>query len=212
MRRKTITRICLLGLALFLLVTYLANRKIEKESEQYIYSDINKVKFEKTGLLLGTGKLLRNGSRNEYFFNRIEAARQLYENKKIKYIIISGDNSRVGYDEPSDMKNELVALGIPDSVIFLDYAGFRTFDSVIRAKEIFGQESFIVISQEFHNERAVFIARQNAIRAYGYNAKAVNAYSGFKTNLREFLARDKVFVDNLIGTTPKFLGDKIVIE
>jgi SanA protein len=136
---------------------------------------------------------------------------ELYKKSKIKYVIISGDNSKSTYDEPTDMKNELVKRGIPESVIFLDYAGFRTFDSVIRAQKVFSQTEFTVISQQFHNERAIVIARHYGIKAIGYNAKDVTAYNGFKTKVREKFARVKLFLDFIIGNEPKFLGKKIEI-
>jgi SanA protein len=195
-----------------LTLTIWANSKIISSSEKYLTDDIDKITDSKVGLLLGTSKNLSNGKKNDFFFNRIDATVELYKRNKIKYIIISGDNSKRNYNEPLDMKTELIQRGVPNDKIFLDYAGFRTFDSVIRAKEIFGQTSFIIISQKFHNERAVYIARQNGIEAFGYNAKEVLAYAGFKTKLREFFARDKVFLDILFNTQPKFLGDKIVIE
>ena len=110
------------------------------------------------------------------------------------------------------MKAELVKNGIPDSLIYLDYAGFRTLDAVVRARDIFGQNSFIVISQKFHNERAVYLARKFGINAFGYNAKEVQAYKGFKTKLRKFFARDKMFLDLFFGVKPKFLGEKITIK
>lgn len=154
---------------------------------------------------------MRNGTKNYFFYNRIAAAETLFKSGKIKFLIISGDNSLSYYNEPEDMKKELVKAGIPDSVIYLDYAGFRTFDSMIRAKEIFGQTKFIVVSQQFHNERAVFIARKYNIEAYGYNAEDVDAYSGFKTKLRELFARVKVFIDVYSNKKPKFLGEKINI-
>ncbi|MBN8702555.1 MAG: YdcF family protein [Bacteroidetes bacterium] len=199
------------SLLIILLFTFWANYKIVKTSEPFIFENINDLPTIETGLLLGTSKYLNNGNVNQYFKNRIKATIELYKAGKIKYIIISGDNSRKDYNEPLDMKNELVNSGIPDSAIYLDYAGFRTFDSVIRAKKIFGQNKLISISQKFHNERTVFIARKNEIEAYGYNAKDVNAYMGFKTNLREFFARTKVFLDILINREPKFLGEKIQI-
>jgi len=109
------------------------------------------------------------------------------------------------------MKLELMKAGIPENKIFEDFAGFRTLDSVVRAKEIFGQNSFIIISQRFHNERAVFLAKQNGIDAFGYNAKDVNKNAGFKTNVREKFARVKVFWDFMFGVEPKFGGKKIII-
>jgi SanA protein len=154
---------------------------------------------------------LKSGKPNAYFFNRIEATIALFKNHKISYVIISGDNSRKDYNEPLDMKNELLKNGIAEDRIYLDYAGFRTYDSVIRAKKIFGQDTILFISQEFHNQRAVFIARQNGIEGYGFNAKDVTAFNGLKTMIREFFARDKVFIDAWINKEPKFLGEKIII-
>lgn len=201
----------LLSVAIAAVFILYANSRIKSESEPYITSDISKIPQEKTGLLLGTSKTLSNGSLNAYFAYRILAAAELFKAGKIRNIIVSGDNSVKGYNEPEDMKLALVAAGIPENRIFEDFAGFRTLDSVVRAKEIFGQNAFIIISQKFHNERAVFLARENGIEAYGYNAKDVNAYYGFKTNIREYLARVKVFVDFLTGKEPKFGGEKVII-
>lgn len=170
------------------------------------------MKPNNVGLLLGTSSNLKNGAKNDFFFNRIDAAVELYKSGKIKNFIISGDNSKTDYNEPTDMKDELVKNGIPDSLIYLDYAGFRTLDAVVRARDIFGQNSFIVISQKFHNERAVYLARKFGIDVFGYNAKEVQAYKGFKTKLREFFARDKTFLDLFFGVKPKFLGEKIIIK
>ncbi len=155
---------------------------------------------------------MRSGTKNYFFYNRIKAAETLFKSGKIQFVIISGDNSLSYYNEPADMKKELMKAGVPDSCIFLDYAGFRTFDSMIRAKEVFGQTKFIVVSQEFHNERAIYIAREYGIEAYGYNAEDVSAYSGFKTKVRELFARVKVFIDVYSNKRPKFLGDKIIIQ
>jgi SanA protein len=193
------------------LITHKANQKIIEASENFITSDIRKVIPLKVALLLGTSKYLKSGKPNAYFFNRIEATIALFKNHKISYVIISGDNSRKDYNEPLDMKNELLKNGIAEDRIYLDYAGFRTYDSVIRAKKIFGQDTILFISQEFHNQRAVFIARQNGIEGYGFNAKDVTAFNGLKTMIREFFARDKVFIDAWINKEPKFLGEKIII-
>lgn len=202
----------LIFLGLSVLFVFWANFKIESETEDNVTSELSKLPNEKVGLLLGTSKTLANGNPNPYFFNRIKAAVELYNSGKIKDIIVSGDNSKKHYDEPEDMKNELIKAGIPEDRIYEDFAGFRTLDSVVRAKEIFGQNSYIIISQQFHNERAVFLAQKNGIEAFGYNAKDVNKYAGFKTNVREKLARAKVFWDFLFGVEPKFGGDKILIK
>ncbi|MBC9813931.1 YdcF family protein [Crocinitomicaceae bacterium CZZ-1] len=203
------------GVILLLLIigfTVFCNWKIAGDTKAYVFDRISDVPQQKVGVLLGTSKLLKNGNSNQYFTNRIEAAVQLFEQDKIQYIIVSGDNSSKEYNEPEDMKIALVERGIPENRIILDYAGFRTFDSVIRAKEIFGQTKYVIISQKFHNQRAVYIARKNGIEAYGFNAEDVKNYGGFKTKVREIFARNKVFIDQLIGQKPKFLGEKIEIR
>ena len=109
------------------------------------------------------------------------------------------------------MQLALIQEGVPKDKIILDHAGFRTLDSVVRAKDIFSQTKLIIISQKFHNERAVFLARQNGMEAYGYNAADVNKYAGLKTNLREYLAKSKAYWDLIVGVEPKFGGEKIII-
>jgi SanA protein len=213
MKRKRIFKITLIiSIIIVSILTIWANAIVTNSTKSFITGDIRKVADFKVGLLLGTSKNLKNGNKNDFFFNRIDATVQLFKSGKIKNVIISGDNSKTNYNEPLDMKVELVRNGIPDSVIYLDYAGFRTLDAVVRAKEIFGQSSYIVISQKFHNERAVYLARKYGIDAYGYNAKEVTAYKGFKTKLRELFARDKMFLDLMFGVKPKFMGERIILR
>jgi len=188
-----------------------ANYSIKKNSDPFLSYTTADLPQMKTGLLLGTSKSLNNGFPNAYFYNRIFAAVELYKIGKIQYIIVSGDNSRKDYNEPEDMQLALMEHGIPQNKIFLDFAGFRTLDSVVRAKEIFGQTKLIIISQKCHNERAVFLARQNGMEAFGYNAADVNKYAGFKTNMREYLAKAKAYWDLIFGVEPKFRGDKVLI-
>ncbi len=126
--------------------------------------------------------------------------------------MVSGDNGNKDYDEPTDFKEELIKRGIPKDKIFLDYAGFRTLDSVIRSKEIFGQKSITIISQEFHNERAIYLAHKSGIKAIGFNANDVSGKYGIRVQIREYLARTKVFIDILFDVKPKFLGEKIEIK
>jgi len=209
--KKLIKIFLLLFVAGFLFILF-ANYTIKNKSDEFLYTDVSKIPSCKTALVLGTSKTLSNGNPNLYFSYRIKATAEFYKADKIKYIIVSGDNSVEGYNEPEEMKNDLVAEGIPADKIFEDFAGFRTLDSVVRAKEIFGQEKFIIVSQRFHNERAVFLAQKNGLTAYGYNAADVNKYAGIKTNLREYLAKAKVFVDLLFGVDPKFGGEKIEIK
>ncbi|SHG78481.1 vancomycin high temperature exclusion protein [Chryseobacterium sp. OV279] len=209
---KNIFKIFLLLLAAGIIFIAWANYSIRKESSAFVSYRIADVPETKTALLLGTGKTLSNGMPNAYFYNRIQAAIDLYKSGKIKYIIVSGDNSTKDYNEPEDMQLTLMQYGIPKDKIVMDHAGFRTLDSVVRAKEIFGQNKLVIISQKFHNERAVFLAKENGMEAFGFNAADVNKYAGLKTNLREYLAKAKVYWDLLFGVQPKFGGEKIEIK
>ncbi len=212
MKRRIFIQILSVVLLVLSIFIYIANYKINSFSKPFLYNSTDSIPACKTAVLLGTSKFMSNGTKNYFFYNRITAATTLFKSGKIQFIIISGDNSLSYYNEPADMKKELISAGVPDSVIFLDYAGFRTYDSMIRAKEVFGQTKFIVVSQQFHNERAIFIARQYGIEAYGYNAEDVSAYSGFKTKVRELFARVKVFIDVYTNKKPKFLGEKVIVK
>jgi SanA protein len=195
-----------------LLIVIAANYTIEKSTDAFIYNDTLTIPYHKTGLLLGTTKHVKSGRLNHYYENRIIAAAMLYKAGKIDYLVISGDNSVKNYNEPEDMKNDLVQRGVPADKIYLDYAGFRTYDSVVRMNKIFGQTSFTIISQEFHNRRAIYIAQHKGLEAVGFNADDVSVAYGFKTQVREKLARVDVFVDLLNRTEPKFLGTPIEIK
>ena len=208
--KKSFYTILILAISSLLFTTF-ANYKIEKSTEEFVTDKLEILPKTKVAVVLGTAPNLVGGYQNYYFTYRIEAATKLYKSGKVTHFILSGDHGRKNYNEPEAMKQALVQNGIPANVIYLDHAGFRTLDSMIRAKEIFGQNEFIVVSQEFHNQRAVYIARQNDIKAYGYNAKDVNKHAGLKTNIREYFARTKVFIDSFFGIEPKFLGKKIEI-
>ncbi len=188
---------------------YVCDSMIKGYSEGKIYAKVEDIPYRKVGVLLGTAKHTKKpGGINPYYKYRIVAATTLLKAGKIKYLVISGDNGRKEYNEPEMMRNDLIKAGIDSTRIYLDYAGFRTFDSMVRLKEVFGQDSVTVISQLFHNERAIFIASKEGIAANGFNAKDGYAEG---VMLREKLARVKVFVDYLIANEPKFLGKKIEI-
>ncbi|MBC7474685.1 MAG: YdcF family protein [Candidatus Sericytochromatia bacterium] len=177
------------------------------------FDDVAQIKENKVGLVLGTIKNLENGRINLYFKYRMDAAELLFKQGKVKYLIVSGDNSHEGYNEPLDMKQDLMSRGIPEDKIFADYAGFRTLDSIVRAKEIFQQNSFTIISQKFHNERAIFISQAKGFNVIGFNAQDVNKIDGLSVQIREYLARVKVLIDiYIINQQPKFLGEKIKIK
>lgn len=174
-----------------------------------LYTDIRALPEAKVGLVFGTTDRV-NGRENLYFKYRIDAAEKVWKAQKLETIIVSGDNRSEFYNEPEKMKAALIARGIPGDRIVCDYAGLRTLDSVVRAKEIFGADPIMFISQKFQNERAIYIAQAHGIRAYGYNAKDVQTQAGLKTKVREIGARVKMWLDiRLLKTRPRHLGDKI---
>lgn len=185
---------------------------IEFSTEDRIYRNVEDIPHNKVGLVLGTARHQVGGGVNPYYQNRIDATTQLFNAGKISYVLVSGDNGSVYYNEPNTIKKDLIAAGIPESRIYLDYAGFRTLDSMIRARIVFGLDSVTVISQEFHTERALFIASKKDLYAIGFSAKDVEGSRGLKVQLREYFARVKVFLDLILNTQPRFYGKRIEIE
>jgi len=178
-----------------------------------VYYSLEEIPNQEVGLILGTSKFNSAGFTNLYFVNRIEAAVSLYRSGKIQHILVSGDNRTIEYNEPLDMKKALNARGIPDSAITLDFAGLRTFDSVVRCKEIFGQQRFTVISQKFQVERAIFIAQYFNIEAIAFAAEDVPEKYSIKTVIREYFARTRAMLDvYFLHAKPKFLGEPVEIK
>lgn len=204
-----------IGLGLLVAVAFVGlvivcNLWILRSSHGKIFDQVEEVPERPVGLVLGTGKFLGGRLLNPHFRNRIEAAAKLYRVRKVKHLIVSGDNHVMGYDEPSDMRDALVAAGVPSEAITLDYAGFRTLDSVVRARKVFGQDRLTVVSGEFHNYRALFICQHFGIDAVALNARPVSARYSLRTYVREWFARGLAVVDlYVLRTQPKFLGSKV---
>ncbi len=199
-------------LTAFVLLLLYSNIIIHRFAEPYIYRDIGSLDRYHTGLLLGTNKYLRGRSLNPFYQSRIETAAQLYHKGKIRFIIASGANPGPYYNEPHQMKEDLKQKGVPARMIFQDYAGLRTLDSVVRCRYIFGQSRFLIISQDFHNRRAVYLARQWGMEAVGFNAPGVRGVRVWKTRIREMFAKLKAFLDiHIFKTQPRFLGKRIKI-
>ena len=206
-RRTVITQ----SVTLFLLM-WLANQVISHE-RQYTYDNVEKVPYNKVAVVLGTSKYLISGGLNQYFQNRIDATADLWFSGKISQIIVSGDNAHMSYNEPREMRRELLKRGIPARAIYSDYAGFRTLDSILRAHGVFGQTRFTVVSQRFQNERAIYLARHHKLDVIGFNARDVDAYTGFKTRTREIFARLWCLFDVYIWERePRFMGEQIEVE
>ncbi|WP_298473534.1 ElyC/SanA/YdcF family protein [uncultured Maribacter sp.] len=210
--KKFLFRSIIVLIALPSLALILSNFIINRSTKNRTFNTTLEIPKNKVGLVLGTSKRLVSGAPNPYYTNRIRATIALYNAKKIEFVLVSGDNGSIYYNEPNSFKKDLIKGGIPSEKIFLDYAGFRTLDSMVRAKVIFGLDSVTIISQEFHNERAIYIAQKKELKAIGFNAKDIEGKNGFKVHFREYFARVKVFIDLLFNTQPKFFGDKILIQ
>jgi len=204
--------------ALAVLVLLLAGAwvAIEWRSDASITDNIAALAPAEAGLVLGTSRLVRGGFANPYFLNRIEAAAALYKSGKVKYLIVSGNQSdggraNGGYDEPTDMRDALVAAGVPAKSIYRDYAGFRTLDSVLRAHEVFGQERVIIVSQHFHLARALFLAKSHGLDDAGFQAADVPLYLDLLTQVREAGARVKALIDVVDNRDARFGGKTITL-
>ncbi|MEM0939439.1 MAG: ElyC/SanA/YdcF family protein [Bacteroidota bacterium] len=171
--------------------------------------DLSNVPFNEVALVLGTSKLTSSGKENRFFKERMYTVAALHRQGSIRHILLSGDNGSKYYNEPVDMLNALNELEISDTVVSLDYAGFRTLDSVVRSKEVFGQESITIVTQEFHCYRSLFIAKY-----FGINAVAVSADDGGPIGnllaIREVFARTMSVLDlYILQRKPRYLGERI---
>lgn len=189
------------------LIILLAWLWIVQHTNPYIYDQTSNIPSTQVGLVLGTSPRTKSGGRNGYFHSRMHKAAELFHAGKVQRLIVSGDNRQVEYNEPVVMRDTLIALGVPTEAIVLDYAGFRTLDSVVRAKWVFGLDTVTIISQDWHNQRAVYIAQQYDLQAYAINADDASLRAGFYTQGREILAKVWMLIDiHVLQTTPTFPG------
>jgi SanA protein len=173
----------------------LCNWWVVYSTREQVYFNIDRLPSNDVGLVLGTSKFVKSGKENLFFRYRMEATARLWKEGKIKYIILSGNNDSEYYNEPSDMRKALLKLGVPQSVMTLDYAGYRTFDSVVRCKEVFNQDQITIISQNFHNARALYIGNHEGMSAVAFAAQDVPDGYSFRTLIREYLARPLALLD-----------------
>lgn len=211
MKRPAI-RFLLATAAMVLGSILMASVLINQSARGKTYSDVQLIPHRRVGLVLGCAKVLAGGYANLFFQYRMAAAADLYRAGKVDYLLVSGDNHIHAYDEAKDMKDSLMELGVPREKIYCDYAGFRTLDSVVRAREVFGQTQVTIISQEFHNRRAIFIARHRGIDAIGFSAPEVDDYNSLRTRCREQLAKVNTVLEIYVfRRQPKFLGPMVPI-
>lgn len=201
-----------LGIAGAGAVIWASDHWVKTVAAAYCHASTDQVTATPAALVLGCSPMI-GSMKNLFFEYRMDAAAQLYQSGKARALIVSGDNGTKEYDEPTAMKEALMKRGVPEQAIYCDYAGFRTLDSVVRAQSIFGQQRFIIVSQRFHNERAVFLARRHGLEAEALDARDLTRSSGWKTHLREYLARVQAVLDvTLLQTQPKFDGPPVVIS
>jgi SanA protein len=191
-----------------------ADRACLQAANGRVFRSVNEMPNREVGLVLGTSKETRHGKPNLHFNQRIAAAAELYRAGKIHHLLVSGDNHIASYDEPDDMRAALMAAGVPASAITCDYAGFRTLDSVVRAKEIFALSQCTIVSEEYHCPRALWIAQRHGLDAIAFAAPDVAAKSwSLRAEAREQLARSWCAVDlYVLHRGPKFLGKKEPLE
>ncbi|MFC0308106.1 vancomycin high temperature exclusion protein [Gallibacterium trehalosifermentans] len=169
-----------------------------------IYQDLNKLPYRPYGLVLGTAKYFKNNTLNLFYYNRLSAAEQLVKHHKVDYLLLSGDNRTMQYNEPQRMFKDLLKMGVPSQSMYFDYAGFRTLDSIIRADKVFNVQSLTIITQRFHCERALFIAKHYNLDAICFEADYPEGYP--MVRIREFFARVQAVLDIILGKQPYFLG------
>ncbi|KMO93715.1 SanA/YdcF family protein [Streptomyces roseus] len=157
-------------------------------------------------MVFGAG--LWNGRPTPYLARRLDAAVELYRTGKVKVVLVTGDNGRTEYDEPDAMRTYLTAHGVPDERVVSDYAGFDTWDSCIRAKEIFGVERAVLISQGFHIRRAVALCGAAGLDAYGVGVDDEHDATWYYGGTREVFAAGKAALDAAFKPDPRFLGPK----
>jgi SanA protein len=209
--KRWLKRILLTGVVLLLLgIAFVAwaNLAAVHAAQGKLFDRVEDIPAGRVALVFGTNERYQ-GRENLYFRYRIDAAEALWKAGKVKLILVSGDNSDKYYNEPEKMRKALTDRGIPNDRIVCDYAGLRTLDSVVRAKEIFGLKEVIFISQRFHNERAAYLAQANGMEFTGLNAQDLEGSAGLRTKWREVQARVLMWLDvNVLKTRPKYMGEK----
>lgn len=211
--KRAIRRWLLIGAAAAILAVILSNRWVINSSDAYIYDTWSLLPETDFGIVLGTSAFTRGGKSNPHFAGRLHAAVELYQIGKIKKIIVSGANPDSTYNEPRKMWQELTRQGVSSADITMDFAGFRTLDSIVRAQQVFGLQRAIIITQRYHAYRAVFIGKKLGMDVVAYAAPGEEPGFDLRLTVREWLARLRVVLDIfLLQTQPKFLGEPVNVE
>ncbi|WP_077426275.1 ElyC/SanA/YdcF family protein [Rodentibacter heidelbergensis] len=194
------------GLGTFLiLICLLIDQSISFYVRDRVFEHIEPLPYRPYAIVLGTSKYVATGKTNDYYTHRLAAAKMLIDKQKVSALLLSGDNRTLQYNEPRNMFRDLRKMGVPEDRLFQDFAGFRTLDSVIRANKVFQLPAYTIISQKFHCERALLIAKYHDIDAICFAANQPETYLG--TRVREIFARIKALFDLMFGVQPYFLGE-----
>ncbi|MDH5681309.1 MAG: YdcF family protein [Spirochaetota bacterium] len=207
---KALLVIVFVGLSTLLAAGYISHR-IVTESNDFRLSDNSEIPVAQAALVLGA-RVYEGGGLSITLADRMDAGIELYKSRKVDKLLLSGDHRADHYDETNAMKNYALKHGVPAEDIFLDHAGFRTYDSLYRARDVFGIEKLIVVTQEFHLDRAIYTGRMLGLDVYGLACDRRVYYNHRYNKLREFLARSKAFIDiHILSKKPHFLGPKVDI-
>lgn len=196
---------------LLALLAWAAERRLDRLAEAYVTDDSARLPAMDVALVLGAAPIGPEGGPNRYFEYRLDAAAALWKSGKVKYLLVSGDRRPPDYDEPTAMRDGLVKRGVPAAVIYRDFAGVRTWDSVLRAREVFGQTRIIVVSQRFHLARALFLAHAGGGEAWGFEARDVARAYSLLTELRRYPSALRAYWDVWVGTPPRHAGAPIAV-
>ena len=210
---RRIVKIALSAIGAALLLVLAANAWVVSATRAFIVEDMGRLSVHDVGVVLGTSPFTRHGNRNLLFTHRMMAAAELYAAGRVRHLLLSGANPDRTYNEPRKMYQALRRLGVPDSALTFDFAGFRTLDSIVRAQQVFGLDRFVIVSQRYHVYRALFIARYNGVEAMAYIRPQEDRRQPLRAEAREYLARFKAVVDLfLLAKGPRFLGPQRHID
>ncbi len=211
-KRSVLFKLAAMMLGLVGLFVLFCNWWVLLSTQSRIYDSVAVVKNNALGLVLGTSKKVAPDKANPHFEHRMAAAAELYQAGKVQHLLVSGDGASKYYNEPRDMTAKLIELGVDKEAISSDNAGLRTLDSIIRAEQVYGLKKITIISDGFHVNRALFIARQAGLDAIAFSSRPVQLKYSTKTRLREYLARVLVVLDLYVfDTQPETLGEPVSI-
>jgi SanA protein len=182
---------------------------LDSEAEPYATDRVDAAQNADVALVLGAAPFLDDGRPNRFFEYRLDAAADLFRAGKVKYLLASGDSINPSYDETTAMKRGLVKRGVPAEAIYRDTAGVRTLDSVLRARDLYGQSRVVIVSQDFHVRRAIWLARKHGIEAFGLDAPGISPFDHLDTWVRQFPSALKAVLDVWTGSVAQYRGKPV---